>query len=50
MRGLKRLRSVQVISAGHVFVENLRRDRVQPGLCEAERPVLGTVGVAEPIA
>ena len=25
MRGLKRLRSAQVISAGHAFVQNLRR-------------------------
>jgi transposase, IS6 family len=25
MRGLKRLRSVRVISAGHAFVQNIRR-------------------------
>lgn len=25
MRGLKRMRSVRVISAGHAFVQNLRR-------------------------
>ena len=25
MRGLKRLRSAQVISSGHAFVQNLRR-------------------------
>jgi IS6 family transposase len=25
MRGLKRLRSVQTISAGHAFVQNIRR-------------------------
>ena len=31
MRGLKRLRSVQVISAGHAFVQNLRRGHYELG-------------------
>ena len=32
MRGLKRLRSAQVISAGHAFVQNLRRGHYELGL------------------
>jgi IS6 family transposase len=32
MRGLKRLRSVRVISAGHAFVQNLRRDHYELGV------------------
>ncbi len=32
MRGLKRLRSARVISAGHAFVQNLRRGRYELGL------------------
>jgi transposase, IS6 family len=32
MRGLKRLRSARVISAGHVFVQNLRRGHYELGL------------------
>jgi transposase-like protein len=31
MRGLKRLRSVRVISAGHAFVQNLRRGHYELG-------------------
>jgi IS6 family transposase len=29
MRGLKRLRSARVISAGHAFVQNLRRSHYE---------------------
>lgn len=32
MRGLKRLRSVKVISAGHAFVQNLRRGHYELGV------------------
>jgi transposase-like protein len=32
MRGLKRLRSVGVISAGHAFVQNLRRGHDELGV------------------
>ena len=32
MRGLKRLRSARVISAGHAFVQNLRRSHYELGL------------------
>ena len=32
MRGLQRLQSVRVISAGHAFVQNLRRDHYELGL------------------
>jgi IS6 family transposase len=32
MRGLKRLRSARVISAGHAFVQNLRRGYYEPPL------------------
>jgi transposase, IS6 family len=32
MRGLKRLRSARVISAGHAFVQNLRRGHYELGL------------------
>jgi transposase-like protein len=32
MRGLKRLRSVRVISTGHAFVQNLRRGHYELGL------------------
>jgi hypothetical protein len=32
MRGLKRLRSTQVISAGHAFVQNLRRGHYELGV------------------
>jgi IS6 family transposase len=32
MRGLKRLRSIRVISAGHAFVQNLRRSHYELGL------------------
>jgi transposase, IS6 family len=31
MRGLKRLQSAQVISAGHAFVQNLRRGHYELG-------------------
>jgi transposase, IS6 family len=31
MRGLKRLRSARVISAGHAFVQNLRRGHYELG-------------------
>ncbi|MCA1701880.1 MAG: IS6 family transposase [Actinobacteria bacterium] len=37
MRGLKRLRSVRVISAGHAFVQNLRRGHYELGL-DIDRP------------
>ena len=32
MRGLKRLRSARVISAGHAFVQNLRRGHYELGV------------------
>jgi len=32
MHGLKQLRSAQVISAGHAFVQNLRRDHDELGV------------------
>ncbi|ONH22618.1 IS6 family transposase [Frankia sp. CcI156] len=32
MRGLKRLRSVQTISAGHAFVQNIRRGHYELGI------------------
>ncbi len=32
MRGLKRLRSAQVISTGHAFVQNLRRGHYELGV------------------
>jgi transposase, IS6 family len=32
MRGLKQLRSVRVISAGHAFVQNLRRGHYELGV------------------
>ena len=32
MRGLKRLRSVRVISAGHAFIQNLRRGHYELGM------------------
>jgi hypothetical protein len=32
MRGLKQLRSAQVISAGHAFVQNLHRGHYELGL------------------
>ncbi len=32
MRGLKRLRSAQVIGSGHAFVQNLRRGHYALGL------------------
>ena len=32
MRGLKRLRSAQVISTGHAFVQNLRRGHYELGI------------------
>jgi IS6 family transposase len=32
MRGLKRLRSARVISAGHAFVQNLRRGHYELGM------------------
>ena len=35
MRGLKRLRSAQVISAGHAFVQNIRRGHYEPGTEES---------------
>ncbi|MEX5638117.1 DDE-type integrase/transposase/recombinase, partial [Parafrankia sp. FMc2] len=31
MRGLKRLRSAQTISAGHAFVQNIRRGHYELG-------------------
>ena len=34
MRGLKRLRSTRVISAGHAFVQNLRRGHYELGVDE----------------
>ena len=34
MRGLKRLRSTQVISAGHAFVQNFRRGHYELGVDE----------------
>jgi transposase, IS6 family len=34
MRGLKRLRSIRVISAGHAFVQNLRRGHYKLGVDE----------------
>ena len=36
MRGLKRLGSVRVISAGHAFVQNLRRGHYELG-CDIDR-------------
>jgi IS6 family transposase len=35
MRGLKQLRSAQVISAGHAFVQNIRRGHYELGVEEA---------------
>jgi len=32
MRGLKRLGSTRVISAGHAFIQNLRRGHYEPGI------------------
>jgi hypothetical protein len=32
MRGLKRLRSARVISTGHAFIQNLRRDHYELGV------------------
>ena len=32
MRGLKKLRSARVISAGHAFVQNLRRGHYELGV------------------
>ncbi len=32
MRGLKRLKSAQVIGTGHAFIQNLRRGRYELGL------------------
>ncbi len=32
MRGLKRLRSARVISAGHAFIQNLRRGHYELGV------------------
>jgi transposase, IS6 family len=34
MRGLKRLRSARVISAGHAFVQNIRRGHYELGIEE----------------
>jgi hypothetical protein len=34
MRGLKRLRSARVISAGHVFVQNIHRGHYELGIEE----------------
>lgn len=34
MRGLKQLRSAQVISAGHAFVQNFRRGHYELGIEE----------------
>jgi hypothetical protein len=31
MRGVKRLRSAQVIGTGHAFIQNLRRDHYELG-------------------
>jgi hypothetical protein len=36
MRGLKRLHSVKMISAGHAFVQNLRRGHYELGV-DADR-------------
>jgi transposase, IS6 family len=36
MGGLKRLRSARVISAGHAFVQNLRRGHYELG-CDIDR-------------
>jgi transposase-like protein len=43
MRGLKRLRSARVISAGHAFVQNLRRGHYELGLDADPRHRLPTV-------
>jgi len=32
MRGLKRLRSTRVVSAGHAFIQNLRRGHYELGI------------------
>jgi DDE domain len=32
MRGLKTLRSAQVVSAGHAFIQNIRRGHYEPGI------------------
>ena len=34
MRGLKRLRSARVISAGHAFIQNIRRGHYELGIEE----------------
>jgi hypothetical protein len=34
MRGLKRLRSARVISAGHAFIQNTRRGHYELGIKE----------------
>jgi IS6 family transposase len=41
MRGLKRLRSARVISAGHVFVQNLRRGHYELGVDVDQQHRLG---------
>lgn len=43
MHGLKRLRSTQVISAGHAFVQNHRRSRYELGFDVDPRHRLPTV-------
>jgi len=40
MRGLKRLRSAQVISTGHAFVQNLRRGHYELGIRRSSQQLL----------
>jgi IS6 family transposase len=43
MRGLKRLRSARVISAGHAFLQNVRRGHYELGLDIDRRPRLTAI-------
>jgi transposase, IS6 family len=43
MRGLKQLRSAQVVSAGHAFIQNLRRGHYELGLRVDPRHWLPTI-------
>jgi transposase, IS6 family len=43
MRGLKRLRSTRVISAGHAFVQNVRRGHYELGVDTDPRHLLPAV-------
>ncbi len=45
MRGLKRLRSARVISAGHAFIQNLRRGHYELGVDIAPRHRLTAIFV-----